>query len=151
VVQLDDLGGRKVARRLGGETHHQHGADGEVGSDEQVGAATRALRLGLQGGGVIAGRPQDHVHAGVQRRAGVGRRAVGRGEVDQHVGAVEDLLEARAQRGIGPAAELEVLRCIHRRAHRPAHAPGGSGHRDADHRTPARIIRPRPARARAPR
>ncbi len=35
-MQLDDLGSRHVPRRLRGELHHQHGADGEVRRDEHV-------------------------------------------------------------------------------------------------------------------
>jgi hypothetical protein len=38
-VQLDDLGLGHVPRGLGGEAHHEHGADGEVGRDEDVGTA----------------------------------------------------------------------------------------------------------------
>ena len=34
VVQLDDLGARQECGRLGGEAHHQHGADREVRREE---------------------------------------------------------------------------------------------------------------------
>ena len=43
VVQLDDLGPRHVPRGLGGELHHQHGADREVGGHEHVGAGAAQL------------------------------------------------------------------------------------------------------------
>ena len=47
VVELDDLRPGHVPRRLGGELHHQHGADREVRRDEDVGAGeTLAARRG---------------------------------------------------------------------------------------------------------
>ena len=42
VVQLDDLGRGEVLGRLGGEPHHQHGADREVRRVEDGDAALRA-------------------------------------------------------------------------------------------------------------
>ena len=42
VVQLDDLGALHVLGRLGGEGHHQHRADREVGGEERVRLANRA-------------------------------------------------------------------------------------------------------------
>ena len=63
VVELDDLGAGHEARRLGGEAHHQHRADGEVRGGEDVGG--RAARAGperVELGRVEPGRAQDDVH-----------------------------------------------------------------------------------------
>ena len=54
------------------DLHHQHGADREVGRDEEVGVA-HALELREVG----AGRAHHAVHAGLEARARVGERGVG--------------------------------------------------------------------------
>ena len=76
VVELDDLGRVEVARRLGGEAHHQHGADREVRREEDrhAGLARRRVHLGR----VPPARADDARDAGRERAQDVrhdGRRA----------------------------------------------------------------------------
>jgi hypothetical protein len=91
VVELDDLRLLHVLGGLGGEAHHQHSADREVGSDEDVpGTAIRGLlgdRLGLRGErvDVKACRSDHHVRARAQARERVLKRCVGTGEIDYHL------------------------------------------------------------------
>ena len=71
MVELDDLDVRHEARGLLGELHHQHGADGEVGREEQARALGR--ELGELGELLLRepGRAHDAVDAGGERDAQV--------------------------------------------------------------------------------
>jgi hypothetical protein len=55
------------------------------------------------------------------RGCGVGGR-----EVDHHVGAVEDPVERRVERGVGAPRELEIFGGIDGFADGLAHPPGGA-------------------------
>ena len=67
VVVLDDLRRGEVPGGLGGEAHHEDGADGEVGGHERVGRP--ALGRGAQRLEVEAGRADHDVAAGGEHRA----------------------------------------------------------------------------------
>ena len=96
-----------MLRRLGGEAHHQHGADREVRA-RRTRSPRRRGRL-AQPVLVEAGGPDHDVHAGGERLARVAERLVGLREVDEHVGVAEHVGDRGAERGVGAAGQLHVL------------------------------------------
>jgi hypothetical protein len=137
VVELDDLDRLVERRRFGGEAHHQHGPDGEVGSDHD--AHRRRVgeepAHGLEPLVVEAGRADDAVQAAPDAPAQMVHHRVGMGEVDDHVGQRQ-----RVQRVFGPDAghQLEVAGPFDGTAHlgadpaaSPQHAHLDRGHREA--------------------
>ena len=79
---------------LGGEAHHQHRADREVGRNEDVRALAPLSTLGVrtqlvaQGLQVKAGGPDHDVHARAHAFQSVLQRGVRTREVDDHLGAL---------------------------------------------------------------
>ncbi len=113
VVRLDDLRARQVLCRLGGEAHHQHGAEREVrrveDGDSNSGGALPHL------GEIGAGRADDRRHACVDGGFDVRHDSVRRREIDHHVGLAEIVhelvtgcLERRREHGPDlPAAPVQ--------------------------------------------
>ena len=57
VVQLDDLAGLEPGGRHLGESHHEHGADGEVGCDHAAGTTVGGEGVGQGGAGRASSSP----------------------------------------------------------------------------------------------
>ena len=95
-----------VPRRLGGEAHHQHGADREVRRDEDVGAGARAAQRRRGRSPVV---PMTTCTPAATHASALLERRVGPREVDDDVGVAEDVGERRAERRVGAAGELHVV------------------------------------------
>ena len=133
VVQLDHLDRLVEPGRLLRERHHQDGADGEVGGDQDADAGLRrppgsrsaSTRSSSQPGGA------DHdVDATVDAVGDVGRRGVRHGELDRHVGATEvaqvvAVVEAPHERRARRRRPTAAHTC-------DAHSPGRTDHGHLD-------------------
>jgi hypothetical protein len=116
-----------VPRDLLGDLHHQHRADREVRSDEQVRVPDTLERRE-----VGAARAHDAVHTRLEAQPRVVERGVRLGEVDDHVGVAERVLQRDAELRIDPRDERHVVRALDGVAHRLPHLAGGPGDGDVD-------------------
>ena len=136
VVQLDDLGLRHVPRGLGGEAHHQHRADREVGRDEHVGACgSRSAPCASRSGAEVEAGGADHdVHPGAHAGAARSRARCRLREVDDHL-ARRGSTSASVMPSSGSARPTSSMSSAPSTAAqtRLPHAPGRAGDRDADH------------------
>jgi hypothetical protein len=98
-VQLDDLRARQVAGGILGQTHHQHRADREVGSDEQL--DTAFFREPVEGLRLPAGRPDDCRNPDLERGLDVVDDDLWGGEIDHRLRfrEVYELVARGFQRG----------------------------------------------------
>ena len=133
VVVLDDLGAGHDLRRLGGEAHHQHRADREVGRRRRPCPGAPATACAQRRPSDQPVVPMTTCTPAVDGQLRVADRLVGEREVDEHVGVVEHVGERRAERRIGAAGQLHVVRAFDGGAGRRPHAPGGAGDGDPDH------------------
>ena len=126
-------------RGLGGELHHQHGADREVRAEEDVGAA-RARRARATSKPLV---PITTCTPAATASRALSQRLVGLREVDEHVGVAEHVGDARAQRRVGAPGQLHVVGALDGGADGLPHAPGRAGDGDADraHAAAARAAR----------
>ena len=161
VVQLDDLDRLEERRGGGGEAHHQHGADREVGHDQDAGrrrvAEQRAYVVDL---GVVEAGGADHdVDAVLDAPGDVVERDRRLGEVERDLGAgLGDQVERVVDVDLGHDLDaLGIVECPDRLR---THAPLGAQHRDPCHGAqpiggcrwpgpPGRARRPRPRRTRS--
>src|SRR5437660_4187539 len=150
MVQLDDLRRLEVRRRQVGESHHQHGADGEVGCDEAVALAEALAELGVVVGVEARGAHHSvHTVLRVPREVLLGRLQHGEVDHDLDAGVLEAVVVRRDHEaghveadgltqveagvvGVDGGHELQVGIAHDRLAHGGAHAPGRTEDADLD-------------------
>ena len=135
MVQLDDLGTLIESRGLGGEVHHQHRADGEVGRNQHShprvpGQQRPELVQTLFG---EPGRAHHGMDAVLDAPAEVVQHNVGMGEVDRDRGSLGRLtIITKIDRG----HQLQAVGGLHGAAHLGPHPAPCPEHRNLDHRPP---------------
>ncbi len=153
VVGLDDLDVVAVAQQRGGHLQQAEGhvhAHAHVRREHDADAGGGGLDLAAAGL-VEAGGADHHPHAARRAFVQMAQRALGPGEVDQHVGAAECLVEIRRDRDAGGPAQrfariaadarrtrdvertdqLDLGRVEHRLDQHPSHPARGPRDRDA--------------------
>ena len=103
VVQLDDLDRLVERRGLGGEAHHQHRADGEVGGDQHAGARARRRASRAASSSRSSSKPVVPTTAWMpcaMQNSQVVHHHVGVGEVDDRLGAGVDQRPASVVVGV---------------------------------------------------
>ena len=134
VVKLDDLDLGHVLGGLGGEAHHQHRADREVGGDEARWRLRRRSAAVAQRVEVEAGGADDDVDAGVE--AGVGRSSSAVSGVVKSTttsASARTSASSRPERGIGAPGELHVVGALDRLADGLPMRPAAPETTDPDH------------------